>query len=40
MIYWLIAREVLILRGKVGKDEEWGQFVDLFYYRNVDAELN
>lgn len=40
MIYWLLAREVLILRGELSKDEDWDQFVDLFYYRNVDDELN
>lgn len=40
MIYWLIAREVKILRGELGKDEEWDQLVDLFYYRNVDKEIN
>lgn len=40
MIYWLLAREVLILRGELAKDEDWDQFVDLFYYRNVDDELN
>jgi len=37
MIYWLLAREVLILRGKLGKDEEWDEMVDLFYFRDVDA---
>jgi len=39
MIYWLIAREVRILKGELKKDEDWEVFVDLFYYRNVDAEL-
>ncbi len=39
MIYWLIAREVRILRGELKKDEDWEQLVDLFYYRNVEEEL-
>ncbi len=36
MIYWLIAREVKILRGELKKDENWDIQVGLFYYRNVD----
>ncbi|KRX05645.1 Ribosomal protein S2, flavodoxin-like domain [Pseudocohnilembus persalinus] len=39
MIYWLLAREVQILKGQLGKDEDWDYLVDLFYYRNVDEEL-
>eukprot|EP00825_Cyclidium_porcatum_P007831 TRINITY_DN1392_c0_g1_i4.p2 TRINITY_DN1392_c0_g1~~TRINITY_DN1392_c0_g1_i4.p2 ORF type:complete len:281 (+),score=73.35 TRINITY_DN1392_c0_g1_i4:198-1040(+) len=39
MIYWLLAREVKILRGEIKADEEWDQFVDLFYYRNVDEDI-
>lgn len=39
MIYWMIAREVKILRGELAADEEWNQYVDLFYYKNVDEEL-
>jgi len=35
-IYWLIAREVKILRGELKQDEDWDVMVDLFYYRNVD----
>lgn len=38
MIYWLLAREVRILRGELKKDEEWNVLVDLFYYRNLDEE--
>lgn len=36
MIYWLLAREVLILRGELTRESEWDVLVDLFYYRNVD----
>jgi len=37
MVYWLLAREVKILRGELRNDEEWDQLVDLFYYK-TDAE--
>lgn len=36
MIYWMLAREVRILRGQLAKDQEWDEMVDLFYYRNVE----
>jgi len=39
MIYWLIAREVKILRGELRADEDWDELVDLFYYRNVEEEI-
>jgi len=35
MIYWLLAREVRILRGELRKDEDWEVLVDLFYYRDI-----
>ena len=38
MIYWLLAREVKILRGELKKDEEWNVLVDLFYYRDLNEE--
>lgn len=36
MIYWLLAREVLTLRGQLEKNDEWDVVVDLFYYRNIN----
>merc|ERR1712232_733574 len=36
MIFWLLAREVMILNGQLRKDEEWDVKVDLFYYKTVE----
>merc|ERR1712167_250395 len=38
MIFWLLAREVMILNGQLRKDEEWETKVDLFYYKTVDEQ--
>merc|ERR1711862_353969 len=38
MIFWLLAREVMILNGTLRKDEEWDVKVDLFYYKTVDEQ--
>lgn len=47
IIYWLLAREVLILRGEldhgiakhnISIDQDWDVFVDLFYYREISNE--
>lgn len=36
MIYWMLAREIKILRGELNKDTEWDVLVDLFYYKSVE----
>jgi len=36
MIFWLLAREVQILRGELGKSEEWDVMVDLFFYKKIE----
>merc|ERR1712029_352990 len=35
MIFWLLAREVMVLMGQLGKDENWDVPVDLFYHKNL-----
>eukprot|EP01060_Flectonema_neradi_P034581 TRINITY_DN610_c1_g1_i1.p1 TRINITY_DN610_c1_g1~~TRINITY_DN610_c1_g1_i1.p1 ORF type:complete len:253 (+),score=73.04 TRINITY_DN610_c1_g1_i1:67-825(+) len=39
MMYWLLAREVLRLRGKIVRSVEWEEKVDLFFYRDPDEVL-
>ena len=36
MIYWLLCRELMILRGELTMDQEWDVVVDLFYYITVN----
>jgi small subunit ribosomal protein SAe len=36
MVYWMLAREVLVLRGIIRKDEEWSVMVDLFYHKTPE----
>jgi small subunit ribosomal protein SAe len=37
MIYWLLAREVKVLKGELKADDDWDEVpVELFHYRNVD----
>lgn len=31
MIFWILTREVMVLRGKHEKNKEWEVMVDLFY---------
>merc|ERR1712066_330261 len=38
MVFWLLAREVMVLNGQLRKDEEWEVKVDLFYYKTVDEQ--
>lgn len=36
MVFWLLAREVLIARGEHNRNEPWNVYVDLFYHKTID----
>lgn len=35
-MWWLMAREVLRLRGVLARDQRWDVVVDLFFYRDPE----
>jgi len=38
LIYWLLCREVLRIKGKVSRSEEWSVMPDLFFWRDPTKE--
>ncbi|CAG8703811.1 4893_t:CDS:2 [Acaulospora morrowiae] len=36
LIYWMLAREVLRLRGNIRRDTPWDVMVDMFFYRDPE----
>jgi len=38
LMWWMLAREVLRLRGTISRTEEWNVLVDMFLYRDTSNE--
>ena len=36
-VFWFLAREVLILKGKLSQDKEWDELIDLFIARDIET---
>ena len=39
LLYWLLSREVLRLRGSIPRDEQWSIMVDMFFYRDPEEAI-
>jgi len=39
LVWWLLAREVLRLRGTLNRTEQWSIMPDLYFYRDLEAEI-
>jgi len=38
LVWWLLAREVLRIRGAIRRDQQWDVQVDLYFARDIEAE--
>lgn len=36
MVWWLLTREVLRIRGQISRNEPWSVVVDLYFYRDPE----
>ena len=37
MVFWMLAREVIVLRGQLPQSQEWNEMVDLFIARDIET---